>query len=293
MDPRNCADHPALPGATDCHVHVFGDHRVFPFDAGRTYTPSRAPTEQLLAMHQRLGLERAIVVQPSVYGTDNSCAADALATLGERGRGVAVVSPSISDDDLARLREQGFRGLRLNIDVAGETDPDATWMRIASVASRVSPKEWHLQLAVKPSLLLLIGSRLSALPHTLVLDHFAYARAKDGTDDEGFSMVLDLVRSGQAYVKLSAPHRGIDDHEGNWRHMEPLARALAQANPQRLLWGSDWPHPSSRILPGARFGEPSPFHEVDDRKVLQVVLGWLPEWRHDILVRNPATLYGF
>lgn len=261
---------PLTPGACDCHVHVFGPAARYPLAADRTYTPAEASLEALLALHARLGFERVVIVQPSVYGSDNACTLDALRRLGSRARGVAVIDKAAS---LEGMHAAGIRGVRVNMQTRGWNDPKL----IEQAAARVAPLGWHVQTFAGISVL----KSLKALAVPLVIDHFGLPQNHDDVE-----FLVRLLETGNVYVKLSGPHR-LPMAPG------PVVRALVAANPERCVWGSDWPHPFTR---GARDPKTvQPFDPIDD----VAALGRLQRWVGDaalfrkILVENPARLYDF
>ncbi|GGE36574.1 hydrolase [Agaricicola taiwanensis] len=272
---------PMPAGACDCHVHVFGPFDRFPLWAGRAYTPAAVELDDLRAHQAALGLERVVLVQPSVYGTDNSCLVDALQRLGGCARGVAVLAEA-DQRELARLHEAGVRGLRVNLGTHGIDDPNIARQQLARAVHLAEPRGWHLQVYAPLRVLLSIEDTLRGLPLPLVLDHFAMAEAAAGVDQAGFSMVLDLVATGRAYVKLSAPHRV--SHRSDYADVVPFAHALIAANAERLVWASDWPH---------RDG--TGFRAEDDGLALNRLAEWVPDpaVRQRILADNPARLYDF
>jgi predicted TIM-barrel fold metal-dependent hydrolase len=266
------------PGACDCHVHVFGPAARFPLAPGRTYTPADASIEELLALQKRLGLERVVVVQPSPYGTDNARTLNALRELKGRARGVAVIEGKTS---LEGMHEAGVRGVRVNLHTAGVDDPATAQRVLDEAAARVARLGWHLQLFANAKLLRALDLRVERLTLPLVVDHFGLC-----ADEDDVAWLADELRTGHTYVKLSAPHRVPID-------AGPLARALIAANPDRCLWGSDWPHPFSH---GARNpAAVQPFDAIDDAAALQRFHGWTagPALFRKILVDNPARLYDF
>lgn len=280
------------PGACDCHVHVFGLSGCFPFAAGRLYTPGPASVTDLLAVQRALRLERAVIVQPTPYGTDNACTLDALRRLGPRARGVAVIGAA-TPDALRRMHEAGVRGIRVNLETHGETDPSAARDRLRAAASRAAPLGWHVQTYTNLAMLAALRDDIRALPTTLVIDHFGRASAAKGVRQPGFDALLSLLDSRKAYVKLSAAYRISSDPD----HADAaeIARALIDAGPDRVLWGSDWPHPWAR--PGA-VRDPNvvePFRPEDDGLALNRLARWTkgPDELRRILVDNPASLYGF
>ena len=266
----------SLPsGACDCHVHVFGPAARFPFSPNRTYTPPDASIDELLGLQKRLGLERVVIVHPSPYGTDNSCTLDALKRLGNRARGVAVIDDSAA---LAGMHNLGVRGVRVNLHTAGVSDPAAAQRLLEEAAARAAPLGWHVQTFAKAALLRKLKIELRV---PLVVDHFGLC-----ADQEDVAWLSARLRAGRTYVKLSAPHR-VPMDAGR------LARALIAANPERCLWGSDWPHPSTQGV--RKPSEVQPFDRIDDL----AALGRLRDSIADdalfrkILVDNPAQLYDF
>jgi predicted TIM-barrel fold metal-dependent hydrolase len=272
-------------GACDCHVHVFGAPERYPFAAGRAYTPGAATVEALLALHAALRIERVVVVQPSPYGTDNSCMLDALARLGAaRARGVAVVDAKTPDTALRAMHGAGVRGLRVNLATPGVRDLREAGERLTEAARRAAALGWHVQTHAGIGTIAALEEVIAALPAPIVFDHFGRPRARLGPKQPGFDALLRMLRSGRAWVKLSAPHRVSDEDT------RPFADALAAANPERLLWGTDWPHPAAVRV--KRDGI-EPFDAVDDAQALARLRDWLPGLFRRILVQNPAQLYDF
>lgn len=287
----------AVPeGACDCHTHVFGPAERFAFAADRLYTPGEALTEDLFAHQLRLGLDRVVIVQPSCYGTDNACTIAGIRALGPaRARGVAVIGADADDAALAALHAAGIRGVRLNLETSGNNDPDAARAALRGTAARVAPFGWHVQVFTNLGVIAALGGAVQALPVPLVVDHFGKARGDAGLSQPGFDMLLGLVRDGHAYVKLSAPHR-VSAQPG-YADAAPLAQALIAANPDRMLWGSDWPHPGGAPPGGKRSREGiEPFRPEDDGAALARLAGWAAgdaALLRRILADNPARLYGF
>jgi predicted TIM-barrel fold metal-dependent hydrolase len=280
-------------GACDCHVHVFGPLSAYDFDPARTYTPGDAPLDALIELHRGLGMARSVIVQPSPYGADNSCLLDALARLGDAARGVAVIDDTTSSDALAAMHRAGVRGVRVNLETAGDHDPEVAKRKLLRAAERVAPLGWHVQTYTNLAMLSALSDVLPDLPVTLVVDHFGRAQAGLGPSQAGFDSLLSAIASGRVYVKLSAPYR--ISKAPDYADVAVLARALIEANPERVLWGSDWPHPG-----WALGGPPSatgitPFRQEDNRRALARGIAWAetPERVHKLLVDNPARLYGF
>ena len=249
---------PDLPkGSCDCHTHVFGPAAQFPFGPSRTYRPGVAGVPDLLAHQRALGLDRVVVVQPSPYGTDNACTLDAVHRIGSAARAVAVIGGALSRAALQALHDRGVRGVRINLETAGQHESANATRRLREAAEIVAPLGWHVQVYTNLAVLAAAHDTLRDLAAPLVVDHFGRAMARFGVSQPGFDALLNLVRSGKAYVKLSAAHRIAP---GTPDEAEPIARALIAANPARLLlWGSDWPHTASGS--SARI---QPFSPVDD-----------------------------
>lgn len=283
----------AVPeGACDCHVHIVGDPARFPMAADRVYTPPPASPEMLLELHRALHLERVVLIQPSFYGADNAMLLDGLRRLGQRARAVAVVGDAASDAELDAMAAAGVRGIRINLETAGVLDPVVAEKKLQAAIVRCAPRGWHIQLYTRPAILAALGERLAAAPVPLVFDHFAGAQAPQGLDQPGFAVVLGLVRSGKAYVKISAAYRA---SKAPYDDVVPLARALVAANSDRILWGSDWPHTDSTRIAGRAATDVSPFISIDDGMMLNQLPRWVPDAaaRRKILADNPARLYGF
>ncbi|WP_119157187.1 amidohydrolase family protein [Caldimonas tepidiphila] len=281
------------PGATDAHVHVFEPAR-FRYSGGRSYTPGEASVAALRECHARLGVERVVLVQPSVYGTDNACMLNAIAKLGqERCRGIAVVDlERLTRYDLLVLHAAGVRGIRLNLEVRHETDPSRVLAELQRAAALVDLPGWCVQLHCAASLLSTVAQTLEQFRVPVVLDHFGGLRAEQ-TDAAAAPLqtLLDLLATGCIWLKLSAFYR-VSADEPHHADLALLVRTLAQARPDRLLWGSDWPHTG-----GGRDRNPAriePFRSVDLSASLAALQSWVDAAvLNRILVSNPAELYGF
>jgi len=291
--PRTAASFAVPAGACDCHVHVFGTAAEFPFTASRGYTPPPANAAELMALLETLHLSRVVIVQPSVYGSDNSCTLDGMRRLGKRARGVAVIDEATTDAALDEMHKAGIRGVRVNLETAGETDPDAARRNLAAAAARVAPLGWHVQVYTRLSVIARLSDDVMRLPLPIVFDHFGGAQAAGGTDQPGFAELLALVGAGHAYVKVSAAYRSSEKAPA-YDDMAPLARALIAVNPERILWGTDWPHPHA-AAPAAAPDAIAPFYAIDDGLALNQLPLWTPDAaiRRKILVDNPARLYTF
>ncbi|MEZ0167302.1 amidohydrolase family protein [Microvirga sp. TS319] len=280
-------------GACDCHVHVFGPYDRFPLSPDRLYMPGPALLTELIAHQQALGLDRIVIVQPSPYGTDNSCMLDALHHLGSKARGVAVIDAGASKETLRGLHEAGIRGLRINLETAGVTDPLAARRHLEETAARAAPFGWHIQIYADLGIVAALHDVISGLPVPIVFDHFARIKGVKGPDQPNLAALLSLMHSGKAYVKLSAPRR-ISDLPGHADAGE-IANILARVNPERLLWGSDWPHPGTRPGIARDPNRMEPFHPDDDGFALNRLNAWMGsvDLMRQVLVENPARLYGF
>jgi predicted TIM-barrel fold metal-dependent hydrolase len=284
----------APPGACDCHTHVFGPEKRFPYDIARAYTPPDATLADLDRLHQHLGIDRVVIVHPSPYGADNRISVDALHHFGpKRARGVAVISAATTNTELKALDAAGMRGARENLETAGVHDPAAAWPRVESTARRIAELGWHLQIFARLSVIAALADRISALPITVVIDHFGRPEAAHGVSQPGFDALRRLVGSGKAYIKVSASYRvsKLTDHAD----AAPLARALIKENPDRIVWGTDWPHPGGAPRGGDVADSVEPFLPIDDGAALNRLADWAVDTatRDRILITNPARLYGF
>jgi predicted TIM-barrel fold metal-dependent hydrolase len=278
------------PNACDCHTHVFGPDDKFPFSCKRLYTPGPASIEDLEALHRMLHIDRVVIVHPSPYGADNSCTVDAVRKLGRRARGIAVIDDTINDRMLADMHASGIRGVRVNLESYGESDPAVAARHLQQAAERVAPFGWHVQTYTNLGILAALYETILELPTRLVVDHFGRPWAARGTTQPGFEQFLALLRSGKIYVKISAAYR--ISREPDYADVAPVARAMIDTNSDRVVWGTDWPHP------GAAKRNPAviePFRTEDDGAALNRLAGWTKTRTElqKILVDNPARLYQF
>ena len=277
------------PGATDCHVHVIGPKPRFPLARERSYTPMDAPAAELAAMLARLKLERVVLVQPSFYRTDNACMLDAMAKI-ENSRGVAVLPAKVAAAELDRLHARGVRGLRVNIATGGAATLEVMQRDIAAAARLCERHGWHVQVFANPRVIEQLVPLLADLPVASVIDHFGLNAP--GADTSSLRALLRLLEAGKTWVKISGAYR-----ISSWRDPRTgeLARTLCAANPQRIVWGSDWPHTpkSSQRKPNAE--EELPFQAIDTAALLALVPHWLQNDRlvRRVLVDNPKKLYDF
>ena len=281
-------------GACDCHTHIHGDPKVFPFFAGRVYTPPPALPEEQAALHKALRIQRVVIVTPSVYGTDNSATLYGMKARGNDARGVAVIDEKTPDADLDRLGQAGVRGIRLNLATAGINDPAVAEARLRQAIARVSQRKWHIQINTNLAMIAAIKATLASSAVPIVFDHFGGAQAALGERQPGFPELVSLVQSGRAYVKISAAYRS-SAQAPDYADIVPLAKALIAANVDRVLWGTDWPHPNPVAPPGRPPSDVTPLLVVDDGHLFNQLPVWAPDpvVRRKILVDNPARLYEF
>ncbi len=267
----------APPGACDTHMHFY-DSR-YPVAATAVSPPPEASVEDYRAVQRRLGLARTVVVQPSAYGLDNRCTLAGIAALGlERARGIAVVDDRVTDAELERLTGAGIRGVRFHM-LPGGAIP---WAILDAVAARVAAAGWHVQLQLDGRLLPDREAQIRAWPGRAVIDHVGKFLEPVPPEHAAFRCLLRLVESGRVWVKLSAPYEVSKAGPPLYADVGRLAKALVRAAPERMLWASNWPHPSVKVPP-------------DDALLLDLLLDWAPDEavRRRILVDNPAELYGF
>jgi predicted TIM-barrel fold metal-dependent hydrolase len=294
MEPENRAV-PIIPDmppfACDCHVHIVGAPGQYPLDPYPAYMAGEASVAELKTLRAQLGIERNVLVQISFYGTDNSCLANALAELGCTARGIAVLPPDVSLRELQRLHAAGVRGVRLNLETGRTRDPAMVSAHLEAFAIRLAPLGWHIQIYAALPVIAGLSPQVAQLPVPVVADHFGSPVAAKGVGQPGFAELLDLVRKRKVFVKLSGCYR--ISKAPDYEDVAPFARALIEAGPDRLLWGSDWPH-SGRLDSGSRT-EIAPYQAIDDAKVLGLLAQWCPDAaiRKLILAETPAKLYGF
>lgn len=274
----------APPGACDTHAHIIGPFDRFPLAEDRGYTPPVSDLAAFEIFQKTLGIDRAVIVHPSCYGTMIDITVDAVTRMGEHARGIAVVEPSITDAELDRLNEAGFRGLRFTALLKGGADVGG----ITTMAERIKRLGWHIQMFIDAQNQLEdLLPALSTLPVDLVIDHMGHFQPDAGVDHPAFQAILDLVKGGRCWVKLSGAYRASNAAPGEaapWPDMTDYATALIETRADRMVWATDWPHVML-------WDKPMP--EGAD------LLDWALSWNVDdatmkqILVDNPAELYGF
>ncbi len=280
--------------ACDCHVHVVAPQAGYPMAAARPYTPGPASVADLRAHLARLGLAHAVIVQPSIYGTDNRLLVDSLLALDGAARGVAVLDADVADAELVRLHDAGVRGVRVNLESVGASDPASVRRALATWAGRLAGQGWHIQIYASLDAIASAAPAFGRLPVPVVLDHFAMIPVHASLDDPRVLAVLQRVNDGSAYIKLSASYRVCPDPAdlAQASRLAALAQAIVRCNPERVLWASDWPH--TQREPGKPATEVSAYRRVPAQGLLAELDAWLPQaaTRRQVLAANPAALYG-
>lgn len=265
-------------GACDCHSHVIAAPEIRPYVANRSYTPPPASLAAYKHMHTILGIERAVIVQPSIYGLDNSITLCAIRDYGPQCRGIAVVDGTIGEAELETFHQGGIRGIRYNMMFGGGVELTS----LERMADRIAAFGWHVQLLIDGRGLTDLEPRLQKLSVPVVIDHMGFIQARDGLDQPGFQALLRLVAAGRTWVKLSGNYR-ISQERPDFTDAIPFARALIAAAPDRMVWGTDWPHPALfEFMP-------------QDHALVEALYSYFddPGMAKRILVDNPAGLYGF
>jgi 2-pyrone-4,6-dicarboxylate lactonase len=269
---------PAL--ACDAHCHVFGPAVKFPYADDRAYTPPDAPKEHLAALHKILGIERAVIVQASCHGTDNRAMLDAIAASGGRYRGIAIVDDMFNERDLAALQKGGIRGVRFNFVKHLGGMPDMNAFR--RVIERIRPLGWHVVVHLDAADIAELSRIFRQLPLPFIIDHMGRVKAAAGLEQAPFRALLELMKLENCWVKVCGSER-VSSVGPPFLDAIPFAQALLNAAPERVLWGTDWPHPNI-----AR-------HMPNDGDLVDLVPQIAPteELRQKLLVTNPAKLYDF
>jgi predicted TIM-barrel fold metal-dependent hydrolase len=285
-DAQPRAPRTALPGgACDCHAHICGPATIYPYGAERIYTPPDATIESYRHLLAVLGVERAVLVQPSVYGTDNRAMLAALRAGGQGFRGVAVVEPSIAARDVEALHGAGIRGVRLNLVDRREGRNVVPVEMVRALADRIAPFGWHIEFLVNLDEAPSFAGAVADLKVPIVLGHLGYPRAgaRAWIKAPAFEGLLALLAGGRCWVKLTGPYRISGAADLPYDDVDAVAAKLAQAAPERLIWGSDWPHVMMK--------KPMP----NDGALCDLLARWIPDakTRTRVLVENPMELYGF
>ena len=270
------------PNACDCHAHVFGPGNRYPFTPHGLYTPADALPGDFRHMLDALGLTRGVLTQPSVYGTGNDAMLDAIKRDPERLRGIAVVPYDVAREEIERLHEAGVRGVRCNIVDLKFGKGQLPIDNLKTLAARMAPFGWNIEFLMHVNEFPDLDRQFADFPVPVVFGHLGYVPTKEGTETEGFKALLRLMRDGRAWVKLTAPYRLTLSHLP-YPDVDAAARILVDMAPERLLWGSDWPHVFIK--------SPVP----NDGDLLDLLAHWVPDemMRERILVANPTELYDF
>jgi predicted TIM-barrel fold metal-dependent hydrolase len=284
---------PLPPRAADCHMHVFGPFDRYPLAPERAYNVAEAPLAAHERMKEQVGLERTVFVQASGHGTDNRAMLAALAELGARGRGVAVVAPQTRLAELQRMHKAGVRGVRLNLYTFSGRHTGEPAALLRQYERLIAPLGWHLQLFCDPPTLTTLAPPIERCSVPVVIDHMGLPDAALGLDQPVFQTVLQLASRG-AWVKVAGADR-ITRNTGRLADAIPFMRALAQAAPQQLVWGSDWPNIGFHARQQVHDGELLAHRELDAGELLDLLAEAVADTgtRHAILARNPERLYGF
>ncbi len=267
---------PTPPGACDTHMHIY--EPGYPLRAEASHPSQPGTLAHYRLVKQQLGLTRTVIVAPSGYGADNSCTLAAMAKLGDDARGVAIVDPAAPDAELERLTKAGIRGIRYHM-----RGGVLTWDTMPRMAARVAAFGWHVQLQCESRELSEHEAIITRLPCDLVIDHIGRFDAATPETDKDWRLLLKLLATGRCWVKLSGPYYGSKSGPPLYADKARIARALIKAAPERMVWASNWPHPS--------FKKNFP----DEGKLLDTIAEWTQDesLRRKILVTNPAKLYGF
>ena len=265
------------PGATDAHCHVFGPGNVFPYSPTRKYTPEDAPKEMLRALHDYLGIDRAVIVQASCHGLDNTAMLDCIASDPKRYRGVAIVNDTFTDKDFQKLHDGGVRGVRFNFVKHLGGAPDMTVFD--RVIDRVKDRGWHVVLHLDAKDIDELSAIIRKLPMTFVIDHMGRVPGVDGVEQAPLKTLLELAKLEKCWIKVTGSER-IDFPP--YDKAVPIARKILETIPDRVLWGTDFPHPNST-------------HEADEGELVDLVphIAVSADLQRKLLVDNPAKLYEF
>jgi predicted TIM-barrel fold metal-dependent hydrolase len=267
------------PGSVDCHTHLF--ESKYPLSPDRGYTPPDSTLDDMLFMHGQIGIERVVFTQPSVYGTDNSAILDGMAALGDKARAIIAVDSTVTDDELADFDSKGVRGIRLNLDNKGGMPVELD--EVPALGRRIAHLGWHLEFLFPGPMLVDLAPLMRSVEVPVSIGHFAYMPATEGVAFPPFQLLCELVREGNTWIKLSGPNRlGVGDLPP-WDAVVPMAHALIEANPDRMVWASDWPHPNKYEV------------QPNDADAIEQLERWAPDpaMRKRILVDNAETLYRF
>jgi len=267
------------PGSCDAHFHVFGPRAVFPFSPERTFTPQDAPKERLFALHRMLGFDRGVFVQSACHGSDHAVLLDLLAAGEGRYRGVGLLTPQTTDAEIARMHAVGVCGARFHF--FSHLGAPTPYDEIRAVIDRIAPLGWHVAIHVGGQGVLEQSDFIASIRAPVVIDHIGRIDIREGLDGKAFVALRRLLDRGNVWVKLSGTDR-ITREAYPYRDAVPFARTVASHAPDRVVWGSDWPHPNHTAVP-------------DDGALVDLIAAIAPDdtIRRRMLVDNPAALFGF
>ncbi|NQU72129.1 MAG: amidohydrolase family protein [Rhodospirillales bacterium] len=270
------------PGACDTQIHIYGPTDRYPLKPDRVYEPHLVGIEEVLRMHKTLGIERCVLISPTVYGADNSCMIDALRQQGTNYRGIAVIDDGTSDAELGAMNEAGVRGVRCNFAGFLNMTPDPDLFR--RTVARITPLGWHVVVHVLGEDLIEYENLFREVRIPLVIDHMCHLDLTIETDKRALDILMDMLRRDNCWIKISNGDRVSHAGPPDYTDVIPLGRALADIAPDRAIWGTDWPH----VL----YKKPA---MANDGDLLNLLAKYVPDEtaRNRILVDNPAALYGF
>jgi len=271
----------APPNACDCHHHIY-DAARFPPQNPQSRMQFRASTAEYRLLQRRIGTTRDVIVTPAPYVTDNRVTLDAIRQLGPNARGVAVVRPNVTDAELKAMADGGIRGIRFT--QADPTTAVTAFDMIEPLSKRVAPLGWHVQIHMLSDQIAAAAELWNRLPCAIVFDHMGRMHPRAGADDPGFAIIRRLIDKGRTWVKISGAYLNTEIGPPSYPDATALAQAYVKAAPERLVWGSDWPHPTE-----------GSDKKPDDAVLFDLLAQWAPDetTRHRILVENPEALYGF
>jgi len=268
-----------LPAGTcDCHAHIFGPQTQYPYIADAAYIPPDQTLDDYVRVHKTLGVDRGVLVQPSVYGTDHSAMIAAMKSGKFNFRGVAVTAPDVTAKQIEEFHQIGFRGIRINL---ASKNRGLSFEDASKLAQLIKPLGWHLQFFANVKSIAAVENRFVALPVNLVIDHFGVIDASAGLESPEFKILLRLLERPNVWMKLSGPYH-ISKQAPLAPDVTPFVHRITATAPDRLVWGTDWPHPTAAWMP-------------DDADLVDMLADWIPDeaLRKRILVDNPARLYQF
>jgi len=279
-------------GACDCHVHVVGPQAKYPMAADRVYTPPESGVPELRTHLKKLHLSRVVLIQPSFYGTDNTFHLLAAQEMGNVARVVIVIDETTTDQEIAKMIKMGARGVRMNLSTSNIFDPDVAQKQMLALAQRIRDFKLHIQVYSSAPVIAALSRTIQNLPVPVVLDHFASIKAEGFQKQAELPAVLDLIKSGNVYIKLSGIYR-ISKAAPDYSEVKDLAQLFVDTNPDRMVWASDWPH--TNTIPGVTPTQITPYRVVDDARILNLLPEWVPDGKNliKVLVSNPERLYDF